>query len=1366
MTTGRLWALCALLAALCSAAAGKGSPEQDRDILVRFRDSISNWAAVKAEGHLEGWDDATPTYLWSGVILDFHQRVRVINLECWDFMRCLPSDMPLFEDFAKLEYLEELHLSGNRLHGDLPDAWAAPGAFPRLQQLTLSAAQLNGTLPASWGRSGAWPTLQKLRMDRNDLQGDLPPAWGSAGAFPALEQLVIEDNRLNGSLPANWGQRPAFPSLSLLALSGSGVRGQLPVSWGAEGGWGALTELSLARNGLEGPLPDDWASPDRFPKLVKIELRNNSLSGPLPSAWGCKDCFKSLQELNVPNNRLSGALPDTWGALGVLRTVDATNNSLSGELPAAWAQQGALTQLSTLILTSNQLGGSLPAKWGNPEALPALAWLDVSRNNLTGSLPDVWGAPNSFPRLRVLHMERNSLSGPLPTHWAFNSTMQQLFSWSLAHNNFSGSLPEAWGSEENSLAALFTLDLGFNNLSGPLPKTWGTRRYALASLASLVIAGNNFTGEIPPNWGLLQDLHYLVLAPGNPTVCRVLPYVGQYVTCYAEGGSLCEEPVQLRSNCSSDLPGWVPYTPPRPGSGGLTGLQIGLIVAGVCLLAACTALAAVLVLRWREQRRWQTLKGLDAELALRDGKDPIAGLVAAAAARKRAGHSALAQKLLKECAIDQADIMFCRGTDGNLVQLGAGAYGQVYKAFLHGLHPVAVKVFQTQDDMPAEDFWREISILRTCRHDNIVQFKGTCVDGDTTMMVTELMDTDLYRALQCRRVSWYKHGLDIAIDVARALHFLHTRNIIHFDCKSPNILLSTTNQAKLADVGWAQILYHSYITGDGGTFNWAAPEQLIGLQCTAKADVYSFGLVLWEICTREVPVRGQIRDIRIPAEAPQLVADLVRGCLDVDPAKRPGMEDIIAALEAERACSSSGSGSGSGPSGSGTRYLSGPSSTTSPGSSLAGQLAGFTGPSQTGSDTSAFLRGSGTSSDGGLGSSSGAPSNASSLRGGPDGSIGASVWGADSTPPGGSQAGDSSATGSLRSLPRGRDGSQASGPRYHNAGYEGMSVGAALGGSGPSAGSSGWYGGSSSSQGGTSDHGGLFAGSAWAAGRPAAVASGATSAADNNGFSAGASIAHSDGPSWGAAGSNGGSNGGSGGGSSGDPAPYHAAAGIAPAAAADNVFANSAWARGLHPAAPAAQALQPAQPAQPFAGSPWWQGSSSGGGSVGEASGGLGSIDTFAFGSLGGPTLSGFSTDVGGASLGGPDSHPGSQMGWPAFGAAAGSGGAAPAPAANRLNWPAFGDNATNSQPAANGQPANRNLNWPAFGDAATNGQPAARNLNWPAFGDAGGSGNGSASASGSGSGASQPGTALNWPAFGDHSGASSGSNPPGGQQG
>lgn len=54
--------------------------------------------------------------------------------------------------------------------------------------------------------------------------------------------------------------------------------------------------------------------------------------------------------------------------------------------------------------------------------------------------------------------------------------------------------------------------------------------------------------------------------------------------------------------------------------------------------------------------------------------------------------------------------------------------------------------------------------------------------------------------------------------------------------------------------------------------------------------------VLWELCTRELPVRGQIRDVRCPQEAPQAVADLIRECLDVDPARRPAMEDIIRRL--------------------------------------------------------------------------------------------------------------------------------------------------------------------------------------------------------------------------------------------------------------------------------------------------------------------------------------------------------------------------------------------------------------------------------------------------------------------------------------
>ena len=73
---------------------------------------------------------------------------------------------------------------------------------------------------------------------------------------------------------------------------------------------------------------------------------------------------------------------------------------------------------------------------------------------------------------------------------------------------------------------------------------------------------------------------------------------------------------QLRANCTTDEPGWSTYGAPAPPRSGLTGLQVGLIVAAAALVAASVALTAVLVMRWREHRQWEALKGADTELML------------------------------------------------------------------------------------------------------------------------------------------------------------------------------------------------------------------------------------------------------------------------------------------------------------------------------------------------------------------------------------------------------------------------------------------------------------------------------------------------------------------------------------------------------------------------------------------------------------------------------------------------------------------------------------------------------------------------------------------------------------------------------
>lgn len=165
---------------------------------------------------------------------------------------------------------------------------------------------------------------------------------------------------------------------------------------------------------------------------------------------------------------------------------------------------------------------------------------------------------------------------------------------------------------------------------------------------------------------------------------------------------------------------------------------------------------------------------------------------------------------------------------------------------------------------------------------------------------------DLYKALKWRdeagrRVfGWYARGKRAACDIARGLHYLHSHKTVHLDVKSSNVLLARDGACKLADVGLARsLLTKNYLTHAGtlGTFAWSAPEVLTGQQCTVSADIYSFGIVLWEITTGEVPTRGAMRNPKVPEECPQAVVDLMDRCLETVPSQRPTAKEIVLLLE-------------------------------------------------------------------------------------------------------------------------------------------------------------------------------------------------------------------------------------------------------------------------------------------------------------------------------------------------------------------------------------------------------------------------------------------------------------------------------------
>ncbi|KAI3430778.1 hypothetical protein D9Q98_009190 [Chlorella vulgaris] len=262
-----------------------------------------------------------------------------------------------------------------------------------------------------------------------------------------------------------------------------------------------------------------------------------------------------------------------------------------------------------------------------------------------------------------------------------------------------------------------------------------------------------------------------------------------------------------------------------------------------------------------------------------------------------------------EWALQPEEIEICKRPDGSFWQLGTGAFGTCYKGLYHGRQLVAVKVLhRLEERRRGEEFEREVSLLKDLRDRNIVQFIGACLDGPTPMLVTEFMEFgDLWRALPLKNqagqriFAWHKRGRRVLYDVAKGLLYLHRRRIVHLDLKSANILLSRHGTAKICDIGMARVLgnkeYLSMLSGMG-TFAWSAPEVLSGKRCSEKVDLYSFGVVIWEVCTGDVPVRGEMRPLVAPHDCPQPLVELYERCIAEHPEQRPTAAELLEGLEA------------------------------------------------------------------------------------------------------------------------------------------------------------------------------------------------------------------------------------------------------------------------------------------------------------------------------------------------------------------------------------------------------------------------------------------------------------------------------------
>ena len=235
--------------------------------------------------------------------------------------------------------------------------------------------------------------------------------------------------------------------------------------------------------------------------------------------------------------------------------------------------------------------------------------------------------------------------------------------------------------------------------------------------------------------------------------------------------------------------------------------------------------------------------------------------------------------------------------------LGTGGWGYVTEATFRGRR-VAAKCLHEAIVSPhnQELFAKEMKISARCRHKNLVEFIGAVPDHPA-IIVIEMMDCTLRFALSNGRVI-PNHIHPICIDVAQGLVYLHSiqpHPLIHRDVSAPNVLLKAVGTgwiAKLSDFGSAQFANIAQTLAPGCVL-YAAPEvqqRDTALKQTEKVDVYSYGVLLIEILTREMPtgVLSQLINSLIPIW-PQFIS-LIQRCTNTDPVRRPTMREVITAL--------------------------------------------------------------------------------------------------------------------------------------------------------------------------------------------------------------------------------------------------------------------------------------------------------------------------------------------------------------------------------------------------------------------------------------------------------------------------------------
>ncbi|KAF7209383.1 tyrosine-protein kinase Srms [Nothobranchius furzeri] len=243
-------------------------------------------------------------------------------------------------------------------------------------------------------------------------------------------------------------------------------------------------------------------------------------------------------------------------------------------------------------------------------------------------------------------------------------------------------------------------------------------------------------------------------------------------------------------------------------------------------------------------------------------------------------------------------------------KLGEGHFGEVWEAiWTKENRKVAIKTLK-QEDTKQDEFVKEVQALKSLHHPKLIQLLAMCSRGEPVYIVTELMtkgSLKSYLSSPEGMVLTSAHLIYMGSQIADGMGYLEDRNIVHRDLAARNILVGDHLVCKVADFGLARIIKDHVYTASRNTkipIRWTAPEAALHQRFSVKSDVWSFGVLIYEMMSRgKMPYEGksnkEVLDILTsgfrlpcPTRCPQNIYRIMLDCWAPEPSKRPSFHAL------------------------------------------------------------------------------------------------------------------------------------------------------------------------------------------------------------------------------------------------------------------------------------------------------------------------------------------------------------------------------------------------------------------------------------------------------------------------------------------